>query len=146
MARVSVLLTNSVLGVQAIERSVEDPAAGAAVSFVGQVRNKHAGLDVLRLEYSAQENLARKCMEKLGLAAMEQFKLTAVCIHHRLGVLEIGEAAVVIAVSAAHRGAAFDGCRYLIDTLKTDVPIWKKEYYTDGRTPVWVGPDGKPIV
>lgn len=138
-------LTRNPLDTDAIRRAVELPEAGAVNVFVGNVRNEHAGLPVLRLEYSAQEALALKTMEQLRLAAIQKFGVCAVKIAHRLGTLQIGEASVVIAVSAGHRGAAFDACRYLIDTLKTDVPIWKKEYYSDGRPAVWVGPDGKPL-
>jgi molybdopterin synthase catalytic subunit len=138
-------LTTKVLDTDAIRKAVERPEAGAVAVFIGNVRNEHAGLPVLRLEYSAQEKLAMKTLEQLRTDALKKFDVTAVKIAHRLGTLEIGEASVVIAVSSGHRGAAFVACRYLIDTLKTNVPIWKKEYYSDGRPAVWVGPDGKPL-
>lgn len=140
-----VLLTREALDPAAVARSVERPEAGAVVTFAGTTRNVHEGKPVLRLEYEAQEKLAEKALEKLCAEAVKKFMLAAAAIHHRLGTLEIGEASVVIAVSSAHRGAAFDGCRYLIDTLKTTIPIFKKEYYAGGVEPVWVGPDGKPV-
>ncbi|HLX61063.1 MAG TPA: molybdenum cofactor biosynthesis protein MoaE [Planctomycetota bacterium] len=140
-----VSLTRDALGAQAIERLAADPAAGAVVSFIGVTRDNHFGRRVITLEYEAHETLALKMLEKLCAQALEQFGLIRAAVYHRLGKVEIGEASVVIAVSAAHRGAAFDGCRFLIDELKTTVPIWKKEYYADGSEPVWVGPDGKPV-
>lgn len=142
---VSVLLTRKPLDPAALERSVERPAAGAVVTFVGTTRNVHAGKAVLHLEYEAQESLARKALEALCAEATEKFGLSAAAVHHRLGRLEIGEASVTIAVSSPHRGAAFEGCRYLIDMLKTSVPIFKKEHYADGSAPEWVGPDGRPV-
>jgi len=128
-----------------VEASVQDAAAGAVVSFIGTTRNEHLGRRVLYLEYEAHEALALKTMTALCGEAREKFGLLKVALRHRLGRLEIGEASVVIAVSAAHRGAAFDGCRFVIDKLKTSVPIWKKEIYADGSTPAWVGPDGQPV-
>src|SRR5436190_271413 len=127
------------------ERDVADPGAGAIVTFVGTTRNTHAGKQVLRLEYEAHEAIAEKMVSRLCDEACKKFGLTNVFLLHRLGVVEIGEVSIVIGVSSAHRAAAFDGCRYLIDTLKTTVPIFKKEYYADGSEPQWVGPDGKAI-
>ena len=138
-------LTRAVLDPAAITRRVERPAAGAVVVFIGTARDEHEGRRVERLEYEAQERLAQKALERLCAEALSRFDLAAVAIQHRIGKLEIGEASVVIAVSAAHRAAAFDGCRHLIDTLKTTVPIWKKEYYAGDAAAVWVGPDGKPV-
>lgn len=126
------------------ETAVADDAAGAIVSFVGTTRNRHAGKAVNYLEYEAQEQLANKVIEKMCAEACQKFNLIRVYVRHRLGSVEIGDASVVIAASAGHRGAAFDGCRWLIDTLKTTVPIFKKEYYEDGSS-IWVGPDGKAV-
>ena len=140
-----VVLTRAALESSAIARSVERPEAGAVVLFTGATRNRHEGAQVRCLEYEAQEVLARKALEELLRQAHARFEITAAAIHHRLGRLELGEASVVIAVSAAHRGPAFAACRFLIDALKTSVPIWKKEHFADGRAPVWVGPDGKPV-
>lgn len=137
--------TRGTIDIAAVEAGVAGTGAGAIVSFIGTTRNTHAGKQVLRLEYEAHEALAEKMLDRMCAEAREKFGLLKVSLRHRLGVVEIGETSVAIAVSSAHRGAAFDGCRYLIDTLKTTVPIFKKEYYADQSPPVWVGPDGKPV-
>lgn len=100
---------------------------------------------MLRLEYEAHEVLVSKVLTALCAHAIQQFDLKKICLYHRLGSLNVGEVSVIIAVSSAHRAAAFEGCRYLIDSLKVSAPIWKKEYYADGSEPAWVGPDGKPV-
>ncbi|HYG73696.1 MAG TPA: molybdenum cofactor biosynthesis protein MoaE [Planctomycetota bacterium] len=138
-------LTRTPLDCAAIEASVYSPESGAVVTFVGRTRNEHLGRPVRHLEYEAHEALARKIVGELAAEAKQKFGLVQVAIQHRLGRLEIGDASVVIAVSSGHRGAAFDGCRWLIDSLKTRVPVFKKEYYADGSAPEWVGPDGKPV-
>ncbi len=118
--------------------SVEDPTCGGLVLFEGRVRNHHLGRDVLRLEYEAYQRLA----ESEGAAIIEEakarFEIHAAACTHRIGVLEIGDIAVVVAVSSAHRDAAFDACRYIIDALKVRVPIWKRETYADGSVE-WTG-------
>ncbi len=145
MAACEIVLTREALDPPRVENAVRVAGAGAVVAFTGATRDTHLGRGVLRLEYEAQETLARRLLEKLAAQAAEKFGLLGCAIHHRLGRLEIGELSVVIAVSSAHRGNAFDGCRFLIDTLKTTIPIWKKEYYADGSPPQWVGPDGKVV-
>lgn len=140
-----IVLTRAPLDARALERLVADPSTGAVVSFIGLTRDNHLGRPVLGLEYEAQESLALKMLEILSAEAVQRFGLVRAAIHHRLGRIEIGEASVAIAVSSAHRAAAFDGCRFLIDALKTSVPIWKKEFYADGSAPEWVGPDGNPV-
>ncbi len=124
------------LSIKDCEAFVESPAAGGAVVFIGTVRNKTQSKTVLRLEFEAYKPMAIREMEKIAQQALAQFSISKVAIHHRVGVLDIGEIAVVIAVSAPHRGAAFDACEYCIDTLKQTVPIWKKEIFEDGD--VWV--------
>ena len=104
--------------------------------FIGTVRNATKGKKVNKLEFEAYEPMAIAEMEKIAKQAFEKWPVQKVLIHHRIGVLEVGEVPVVIAVSAAHRAAAFDACRYIIDTLKQTVPIWKKEIFEDGE--VWV--------
>jgi molybdopterin synthase catalytic subunit len=99
----------------------------------------------MHLEYDAHEAIALKMLRGLCEEVAKKYTLVGAAVCHRLGRLEIGEASVVIAVSSAHRGAAFEGCRYIIDTLKTTVPIFKKEYYADGVPACWVGPDGKAV-
>jgi molybdopterin converting factor subunit 1 len=114
---------------------------GATVVFEGVVRNQTRDRKTLYLDYEAYEEMALEQMESLADKAVQQFQIRDVAIVHRLGRLEIGETSVLIAVASAHRAAAFDACRWLIDTLKRTVPIWKKEYFEDGA--VWA--DGEPF-
>jgi molybdopterin converting factor subunit 1 len=120
---------------------IKRPEDGAAVVFEGVVRNHSRGRRTLFLEYEAYEDMALKQMESLIAESRAQFKIRDAAIIHRLGKLEIGETSVVIVVVSAHRAAAFDACRRLIDTLKRAVPIWKKEHFEDGA--VWS--DGEPF-
>ena len=115
---------------------------GAAVVFEGIVRNQTRGRRTLYLDYEAYEEMALAEMEKLAQQALKQFAVRDVALVHRLGRLEIGEASVLVVVSSAHRAAAFDACRWLIDTLKRTVPIWKKEYFEDGA--VWADGEAFP--
>jgi molybdopterin synthase catalytic subunit len=114
---------------------------GAAVVFEGIVRDNTRGRRTLYLDYDAYEVMALKQMELLGSQAKTQFPIRELALVHRLGRLEIGETSVLIVVCSAHRSAAFDACRWIIDTLKKTVPIWKKEYFEDGA--VWA--DGEPF-
>jgi molybdopterin synthase catalytic subunit/molybdopterin converting factor small subunit len=117
------------------------PEDGAAVVFDGVVRNNTRGRRTLYLDYEAYEEMALKQMQGLAQGARSRFGVRQVAIVHRLGRLEIGETSVLIVVAAAHRGPAFEACRWIIDTLKKTVPIWKKEYFEDGA--VWA--DGEPF-
>jgi molybdopterin synthase catalytic subunit len=108
------------------------PADGALCLFVGVVRDHHQGRAVRYLEYEAYEEMARPLMEEIAAEARRRWPVTEVRLVHRLGRLEIGEASVAVAVASPHRAEAFAACRFLIDTLKSKVPIWKKEYYADG--------------
>ncbi len=126
---------------QAILDGIKQPEDGAAVVFEGIVRDNSRGRRTLYLDYEAYEEMALKQMEELAGRALSQFKIRDVAIIHRLGRLEIGETSVLIVVASAHRAAAFDASRWLIDTLKRTVPIWKKEYFEDGA--VWA--DGEPF-
>lgn len=114
---------------------------GAALVFEGVVRNQTRGRKTRYLDYEAYEEMALQQMDQLASQALQQFQIRDVAMVHRLGRLEIGETSVLIAVASAHRAAAFDACRWLIDTLKRKVPIWKKEYFEDGA--VWA--DGEPF-
>lgn len=114
---------------------------GAVVVFEGMVRNHTRGRKTLYLDYEAYEPMALQQMEGLAGQALKDFKVRDVALVHRLGRLQIGETSVLIVVASAHRAAAFDACRWLIDTLKRTVPIWKKEYFEDGA--VWA--DGEPF-
>jgi molybdopterin synthase catalytic subunit len=115
---------------------VQSPQCGGINVFIGTVRNKTKGKEVIHLEFEAYETMAVKEMQKIAEKVLQQWPVEKILIHHRTGVLRIGEVPVVIAVAAAHRAAAFDACRFAIDTLKQDVPIWKKEIFEDGET--WV--------
>jgi molybdopterin synthase catalytic subunit len=114
---------------------------GAAVVFEGVVRNQTRGRKTLYLDYEAYEEMALLQMEALAEQAVDRFQVRDVAVVHRLGRLEIGETSVLIVAASAHRAAAFEACRWLIDTLKQKVPIWKKEYFEDGA--VWA--DGEPF-
>ena len=126
---------------QAVLARLTRSADGAAVVFEGMVRDNTRGRPTLYLIYEAYEEMALKQMDGLIEQALQQFPIRAVSIVHRLGRLEIGETSVLIVVASAHRAAAFDACRWLIDTLKRTVPIWKKEHFEDGA--VWA--DGEPF-
>ena len=115
---------------------VEGPDAGGVVSFVGRVRDHARGHSIEHLEYEAYPAMAEREMEKIVEEAAQKWPGTRVAIGHRVGRLEIGDAAVVVVAASAHRGEAFDACRFAIDTLKVTVPIWKREVATDGA--YWV--------
>jgi molybdopterin synthase catalytic subunit len=109
-----------------------EPRDGALCLFVGVVRNENRGRAVLRLEYEAYEEMALPLMQEIAAETKRRFPVTQVRLVHRLGPLEIGEASVAVAVASPHRDEAFAACRFAIDTLKSQVPIWKKELYADG--------------
>lgn len=116
---------------------VADEDAGAIATFVGTVRRRSRGRDVIHLEYEAYEEMAEAMLERLAGDLTTRHGLCAVAIHHRVGRVEIGEPSVVIAVSAPHRVAALAACREAIDTLKETIPLWKKEVYAGGEE--WIG-------
>ena len=118
------------------EAFVTNEECGGIVTFVGTARKYTKGKEVLRLEFEAYEPMAIKEMTKIAEQIFEKFPAKKVAIHHRVGVVNLKEIAVVISVSCPHRAAAFEACQYAIDTLKQTVPIWKKEIFEDGE--VWV--------
>jgi len=120
---------------------IKHPSDGAVAVFEGIVRNQSRGRRTLYLDYEAYEEMALKQMEALTQQALKDFKIRDLKLIHRLGRLQIGETSVLIVVASEHRAAAFDACRWLIDTLKRTVPIWKKEYFEDGA--VWAA--GEPF-
>lgn len=124
------------LNIQSCIDWIRSPESGGIDVFIGTVRNATKGKAVLRLEFEAYEPMALAEMEKIVKQAFEKWPVQKALVHHRTGVLQVGEVPVIIAVSAAHRAAAFEACRYIIDTLKETVPIWKKEIFEDGE--VWV--------
>jgi len=131
-----VLVTDKPLDTQAIIKSVESPNGGAVNVFIGTVRNATKGKKVLKLEFEAYEPMATKELIKIVEQAKAKWPIIKVVVHHRTGVMQIGEVPVVIAVATAHREAGFEACQYIIDSLKETVPIWKKEFFEDGE--VWV--------
>jgi molybdopterin synthase catalytic subunit len=126
---------------QTVLSKIKRAEDGAAVVFEGVVRNNTRGRQTLYLDYEAYEEMALKQMEELVSQAIERFKVRDAALVHRLGRMEVGETSVLIVVASAHRGAAYDASRWLIDTLKRQVPIWKKEHFVDGA--VWA--DGEPF-
>ena len=124
------------LQVKEVYTSCCDGGAGAVNMFIGTVRNKTQSKAVLRLEYEAYESMAKKEMLKLAILAEEKWPVIKTVIHHRVGILNIGDEAVVIAVSTPHRKDSFEACQFIIDSLKKTVPIWKKEVFEDGEE--WV--------
>ncbi|HWI94263.1 MAG TPA: molybdenum cofactor biosynthesis protein MoaE [Flavisolibacter sp.] len=129
-------ITNETLNIPNCIDWVMTPQAGGIDVFIGTVRNQTKGKKVIRLEFEAYEKMALAEMEKIANEMIERWPLGKILIHHRVGILQVGEVPVVIAVSASHRGTAFEACRYAIDTLKQTVPIWKKEVFEDGEE--WV--------
>jgi molybdopterin synthase catalytic subunit len=131
------VVTEQPLSLEAVVAEVADEGAGGIATFTGTVRRQSRGREVTHLEYEAYAEMAEEVMAKLAADLEARHELCAVAIHHRVGRLEIGEASVVIAVSAPHRQAALEACREAIDTLKETVPLWKKEVYEGGEE--WIG-------
>ncbi|MGA2905517.1 MAG: molybdenum cofactor biosynthesis protein MoaE [Candidatus Korobacteraceae bacterium] len=134
-------IVSEVIETAPILAAIKRPEDGAVAIFDGIVRDNSRGRRTLHLDYTAYEPMALNQMELLARQALSRFAIRDVRLVHRLGRLQIGESSVYIAVAAAHRAAAFEACRWLIDTLKTTVPIWKKEYFQDGA--IWA--DGEPF-
>jgi molybdopterin synthase catalytic subunit len=130
-------LTEDPIDLAAVVAEVEDERAGATATFVGTVRAQSRGRQVVRLEYEAYEGMAETVMADLAARLTSRYDLCAIAITHRVGVCEIGEASVAIAVSAPHRQDALAACKDAIDTLKETVPLWKKEVYEGGEE--WIG-------
>lgn len=130
-------LTSEPVGTDEVVARVHHPGAGAVVVFVGTVRDHAHGKAVERLEYEAYEPMAQRQLERIAEQCEAERPGTRVAMVHRHGKLGVGEVSVVIAVSSAHRGDAFEGCRECLERIKTDVPIWKREVGPDGES--WVG-------
>lgn len=124
-----------------IETSIAEEFArasdGAVVTFAGVVRDSSVGRDVRELQYESYDEMAESEMRRIAEEACNRWPIGRVLMVHRTGHLAIGDVSVLIAVSAPHRGEAFDACEFCIDTLKQTVPIWKKEHFADGES-VWV--------
>lgn len=137
-------ITNQKIDPQSLRKELLQEVSGAYASFEGWVRNHNEGKPVNGLEYSSYEPLAEKEGQRIIEEALERFEVEAAGGVHRVGNLKIGDIAVWVGVSAAHRNAAFDACRYIIDQTKARVPIWKREDYIDGPAK-WVNcPDNTP--
>ena len=130
-------LSEEPLSLEDAVREVASDAAGAIATFTGTTRVRSRGRDVLRLEYEAYEGMAEAEMERIAAELKRRHSLIDVAIHHRVGIVGIGETSVVIAVSSAHRADALAACGEAIDTLKGTVPLWKKEIYVGGEE--WIG-------
>jgi molybdopterin synthase catalytic subunit len=129
-------LVREPIDAQQILQTLQKPEDGAIVVFDGVVRNHVRNKAVRFLEYDAYESMALKKLREIGERAKSEYEIRDIAIVHRLGHMEVGECSVIIAVASAHRGPAFDACRFAIDTIKQIVPIWKKEFYADGE--IWV--------
>jgi MoaE-MoaD fusion protein len=137
-------VTREAIPTAELARQLKAPEDGAVVVFEGIVRDNLHGRKSRYLEYEAYEPMAVRKMEEIGGEAKQKFSIDRIGMIHRLGRVAIGETSVAIIVTAAHRGAAFDACRYAIDRLKRVVPIWKKEYFEDGS--VWAEGEGETRV
>lgn len=123
---------------------VTDPEAGAIATFIGTTRNNNQGRKVIALDYEAYPEMAEKELARLGEEAKKKWQICRMAIVHRIGPVQITEPSVIIAVSAAHRDAAFAACRFAIEEIKKTVPIWKKEVYEGGE--IWIGTQsGQPL-
>ncbi len=130
-------LSGEPLSVDAAVAEVRDDGAGAIATFIGTTRAHSRGREVIHLEYEAYEGMAEQVMADLAAKLAARHELSKVAIHHRVGLVEVGETSVVIAVSAPHRAAALAACKEAIDELKVSVPLWKKETYVGGEE--WIG-------
>ncbi len=136
-----VQLTSEPIDTASLVEALQRPEDGAIVVFEGIVRDNSRGRRTLYLDYEAYEPMARKQLDQLAAEALQRFQVRDMTVVHRLGRLQIGETSVAIVVASAHRAPGFEACRWMIDTLKKTVPIWKKEYFADGA--VWA--DGEPF-
>ena len=135
-----ILITREPLDPEAITATVRRDTDGGVVTFLGTTRNETEGRRVLYLEYEAYEEMAEKMLSRIVQEIAERWGITDVSIAHRFGRLEIGEVSLVVAVASPHRAEAFQACQYVVDRIKQNVPIWKKEVFADGE--VWVGMEG----
>ena len=133
-------ITNSKIDTNRVLESVTSVNAGASVLFVGTTRQMTKGRETLKLDYECYEMMAIKKMRQLRDRAIEKWPIEKCSIVHRIGAVELGEASIAVAVSTPHRVASFDAAQWLVDTLKKEVPIWKREYWSDG-TEEWVHPN-----
>ena len=137
-------VTNDPIDLNELVRYVTDPEAGAIATFIGTTRNNNEGRKVIALDYEAYPEMAEKELARIGYDALKQWPICRMAVVHRLGPVQIGDASVIIAVSSAHRDAAFAASRFAIEEIKKTVPIWKKEVFEGGE--VWIGTQtGQPF-
>ena len=137
-------VTDKPINLQELVDCVTDPEAGAIATFIGTTRNNNEGRKVIALDYEAYPEMAEKELIRLGEEARKKWQICRMAIVHRVGPVQITEPSVMIAVSAAHREAAFAACRFAIEEIKKTVPIWKKEVYEGGE--IWIGTQsGQPL-
>jgi molybdopterin synthase catalytic subunit len=137
-------LTDTPIDLQELVDFVTDPEAGAIATFIGTTRDNNQGRKVIALDYEAYPEMAEKELARLGEEAKKKWPICRMAIVHRIGPVQITESSVIIAVSAAHREAAFAACRFAIEEIKKTVPIWKKEVYEGGE--IWIGTQsGQPL-
>ena len=136
MKRISIKITSEKLDLEECYRFVTDNSCGGISAFIGVVRNDTQGEKVTQLDFSSYKPMAIKEMQKIAMLALDKFDIQKIAIHHAEGMLQVGAIPVIITASAKHRKAAFLACEFAIDSLKETVPIWKKEYFSDGE--VWV--------
>jgi len=136
MSNTSIKITSEKLSLEECYEFVTDDSCGGIVAFVGTVRDSTKSKDVTQLDFSTYKPMAIKEMQHIAEIAIKKFEIKKMAIHHAEGMLQIGYIPVIITVGAPHRKAAFEACEFAIDTLKETVPIWKKEYFSDGE--VWV--------
>lgn len=134
-------VTRQPIDIEALNRNAEHPECGAVLCFSGTVRNHHLGRPVVRLAYEAYEAMARSEMGRVVEQALEQWPdVRKIQVVHRFGEMEVGHSSIYITVSSPHRPEGFAALRFVIDRIKRDVPIWKKEFYQDGESD-WLHPD-----
>ena len=137
-------VTDTPIDLHELVDCVTDPEAGAIATFIGTTRNNNQGRKVIALDYEAYPEMAEKELARLGEEAKKKWQICRMAIVHRIGPVQITEPSVIIAVSAAHREAAFAACRFAIEEIKKTVPIWKKEVYEGGE--IWIGTQsGQPL-
>ncbi|MBP2617779.1 molybdenum cofactor biosynthesis protein MoaE [Chryseobacterium jejuense] len=133
---IDIRITEDTLNITECLALAQDLSSGGIATFIGTVRNVTQNKSVVRLEYECYQSMATKEIKKIADQAMALFSVRNIVVHHRTGILYPGDAAVIIVVNDGHRDAVFDACRYVIDTIKKTVPIWKKEIFEDGEE--WV--------
>ena len=136
MSNTSIKISSEKLSLEECYEFVTDDSCGGIVAFVGTVRNNTQSKEVTQLDFSTYKPMAIKEMQHIAEIAIKKFEIKKMAIHHAEGMLQIGDIPVIITVGSPHRKAAFEACEFAIDTLKETVPIWKKEYFSDGE--VWV--------